>query len=52
MKETERIIIDRHEEEEEESEARITKLVTERIGRRKIVKRQQKEEGKREEAKI
>jgi len=52
MKEAERIIIDRHEEKEKEREARIAKLVTERIGRTETVKRQQKEEGEREEAKI
>jgi len=48
MKETERTIIDRHEEEKEERETRITKLVTERISRTKTGKRQQKEEGERE----
>jgi len=52
IKETERIIIDRHEEKEEERQARISKLGTERIGRTETVKRPQKEEREREEAKI
>jgi len=46
MKETERTIIDRHEEEKEEREARITKLVTERIGRTETVKRNRKKRGR------
>jgi len=51
MKEIEETIIDKHKKEEEEREVRITNLMAERIGRTETEKRQQEEEGKREEAK-
>jgi len=51
MKKTERTIIDKCKEEEDEREARITNLVAEWIGRTKTGKKQQEEEEGKEETK-